>query len=141
MLSSNQIRRVATKVRKHVEEHIAPEMYYIYGTKPETLDCCCAIASCILFEELKKLGGKVKLHYSNCHVAMSCDGYFVDITAKQFDYDYPKVMVRKKLPNKYFWVFTHAFTSLVEFCKWQEKEGWPITQRYSNWNHLTLSTE
>jgi len=129
---TKELRKIATKVRKQAED-LQDETKHWCGDLGEM----CAIASMMLYKRLKKEGYRPAIVVGFGHVYVYCKGYFIDITATQFG-PYPKVIVRKEMPNEDFWEKNQVIRSekaLKQFFK-----IWPKYQNPYKWENLAPNT-
>jgi hypothetical protein len=76
----------------------------------------------------------VEWHMNDCHCFPVVDGVVYDGTAKQFDVDYPQVLVSdhgeidRQHPFGRVWTTEHRGKNEKEFVATLKKVGWPVAQ-------------
>jgi hypothetical protein len=137
-MTSAQIRRVASKVRRWVEKYAADdEGYPGYSRFPDDLCGACAIAAGELWKAFNELGVPVTIgvaadSWHDYHCFAIVDGkYIVDVTATQFGKPTKVAVVRRDRVDSrdYFWVARREHKTLRGFKQSQTKREWPDDQK------------
>lgn len=119
---------IAEKVRNDAEH------YALDNEMDSDLCGMCAIASVWLFQDLKKNGFKPILCISRnknntCgHVFVRVDGYDVDVTATQFDFQEVEIHHTVKRPKLWYWKpyrkfkSTKGLVNYLQFSRWSSDQ-------------------
>ncbi len=114
-----QVKQIANQARR----------WAMLNSKSMYLNGMCAIASCHLFNELKKAGIDSRIAINDQHCFLIVDNYIVDVTASQFDL--PCVFI-KHLDDAEcehdFFIVENEFDSIADLYQYQIDEGWPLEQ-------------
>ena len=109
-----RIKHIAENVREWAEEKQknASEYDACYDWSSDLCGMC-AICSYELARRLNRAGFHPKIIVNEIHTFVKVKSYIVDITATQFESDYPKVVIKKekdtnKLP--YYWEEENSFS-------------------------------
>ena len=104
--------RTVMRIARHIRRHAVNYHENVYGYSPKFIDLggWCALTSNVLFEELHRRGIKSTLRWNGDHCFLTYGKWIIDITATQFDANFPKVVkqLRKSNDSQKFW--------------WKEKE-------------------
>lgn len=104
-----------------------------------TLCGYCAVATAHLHKQLSKVGVSSSFLYHHNgysgHVFLRVADSFVDITARQFDFDHPPVVIRHIEEHSEFpeWRDVLEVPTLTDLVKIQQRDLWPTNQ----WASLT----
>jgi len=126
----SQLRNIAYRVRRKMEKLQQKNDFCCWG---KNLDCMCAIASIELFDILSDLNLNPKIAIGFCHAFVSCQGFYIDVTATQFG-PYPKVMVRREMPNEDHWEIDGTYNEGL----WDVFDGWPKDQNPWKWQECDV---
>ncbi len=109
-----------------MEEYTGYDRYHNYD-----LSGYCGICSYVLFKLLRKMGYKPVLHMNDYHCFLTMDGYWIDLTLKQFNYKCPKVYLERKPYIKddgYGNVHTKKYSAVTLKKIKKLFRGWPSDQ-------------
>ena len=131
------LRQIASKVRRRCERYVknTNRNKLPSYSSAKNLECMCAIASALIFKELKKhkikatfiegyfrtrlysLRNPTKENINHCWVEVNKK--IIDVTLTQFG-RYPKVIVSGKISPKYIKIFTHS--RVPKLKEWPEDQ-------------------
>jgi hypothetical protein len=113
---ANYTRLVCKNLQKEKILHAEPD-----------LSCACAIASALLFHNLKRSGIEATIGYNICHCWVEVGHLIVDITATQFGKKYPPVyLAGRSIGGR--WHSTSKFSDIRAFKEHLRAEAWPEEQ-------------
>ena len=92
MKNLKHIKKELRNVRFNIERYAAETGW----TSSVHLAGLCGISSYVLFHWFKERGYSPTFHINDCHAFLTVDGYWVDLTLKQFDCDAPKIYLQKR---------------------------------------------
>ena len=91
-MNTRKARQVLKTIRAEMEVHVK---HTDYRLNDETLAGMCGVCSYIVFVAFKKMGYKPTFHMNDIHCFVTVDGYWADVTLRQFADSAPRVYLRR----------------------------------------------
>lgn len=92
-MNNHKIRTLLKSIRRHLGDHV--EINKWRHSSRKELEGLCGISSYLLFNTFKKLGYKPTFCMNDQHCFLKVNGYYIDLTLKQFGSWYPYISIRK----------------------------------------------
>jgi hypothetical protein len=83
------------KMLAHIREKIGDHIFEKGVSSRAHLEGMCGVCSYTLFKTFKKLGYKPLLHTNTYHCFLTVEGYWIDLTLKQFNPRCPAIYIKK----------------------------------------------
>jgi hypothetical protein len=92
VMNKPELLNILEKIRKKMKSHAILTSY----SSPESLERFCGVCSYIVFRTLKDKGYKPTFHMGDNHCYVTTNGYWVDLTLKQFNKKCPSIYLKKR---------------------------------------------
>jgi hypothetical protein len=80
-MNIQRVKYVVTAIREEFVEHVVKNNL---SFQIDRLGGACGICSYLVFRALKEMGLKPVFHMNDCHCYVTWNGYYIDLTLKQF---------------------------------------------------------
>ena len=92
-MNTKEIKKVLRATRKKLEQYIKHRKLWF---NPEDLGGACGLSSAMVFRVLKDLGYRPVFHMNDYHCFVTVNGYWADLTLKQFNDVCPEVYLSRQ---------------------------------------------